>query len=97
MKVKFQDRKGREFAVVLETAELEIESTLPGDSIFYGYGDGRPTQVGDTGIGWNGDRVSSVDDISIYCGYGDGRVTQVGRMSISWSGDRVTNTSGKVR
>lgn len=97
MKVKFQDRKGREFAVVLETAELEIESTLPGDSISYGYGDGRPTQVGNTCIGWSGNRVSSVDDISITRGYGDGRVTQVGRMSVSWSGDRVSGTSGTVR
>lgn len=95
MKVKFQDRKGREFAVVLETAELEIESTLPGDSISR-YRDGRPSYVGDTPIGWNGNRVARVGDIGIST-YSDGRVSYVGGMSISWSGNYVSGTNGKVR
>lgn len=95
MKVKFQDRKGREFAVVLETAELEIESTLPGDSISR-YSDGKPHQVGDTSISWSGNRVSRVDDISI-SSYSDGKVHQIGRMSISWSGNYVSRTNGTIR
>lgn len=95
MKVKFQDRKGREFAVVLETAELEIENTLPGDSISR-YSDGRPCRVGDTSISWDGNRVSSVDGISIGS-YSDGRVCRVGGMSISWSNGYVSGTSGKIR
>lgn len=95
MKVKFQDRKGREFAVVLETAELEIESTLPGDSITR-YSDGRPARVGDTSISWNNNRVSGVDDIGIIT-YSDGRVSNVGGMSISWSNGYVSGTSGKIR
>lgn len=95
MKVKFQDRKGREFAVVLETGELEIESTLPGDSIDR-YSDGRPYRVGDTSISWNSNRASSVDGISIDS-YSDGRVYRVGGMSISWSNGHVSGTSGKIR
>lgn len=95
MKVKFQDRKGREFAVVLETAELEIESTLPGDSISR-YSDGKVYRVGDTSISWSGNRVSSVDDISIST-YSDGKVYRIGGMSISWSGGYVSGTSGKIR
>lgn len=57
MKVKFQDRKGREFAVVLETAELEIESTLPGDSISR-HSDGRVWAVGGMSISWSNGYVS---------------------------------------
>lgn len=79
----------------METAELEIESTLPGDSISR-HSDGRPSRVGDTYISWSGNRVAGVGDISISSD-SDGRVSRVGGMYINWSGGYVSGTSGKIR
>ena len=82
MKVKWEDKDGREFSIRVMSGEFEY-SMIPGDDISYDF---------------MGDKVIQIGSVKIQYDFMGNKITKVGGLTINYDfmGEKVTGTRGRV-
>jgi hypothetical protein len=95
MKIKWEDEKGREFAIIAPSGEFTY-GMIQGDNISYDYS-GKVSKVGNVYISYDySGKVSKVGTVYISYDY-SGRVSKIGGLYVKYDySGRISGTSGSV-
>ena len=99
MKVKWEDKDGREFSIRVMSGEFEY-SMIPGDDISYDFMGEKVVKIGSVKIRYDftGNKVIQIGSVKIQYDFMGNKITKVGGLTINYDfmGEKVTGTRGRV-